>query len=181
MNNNLLEKFFLEATQRFNFLESEFEYKLIAKGVENIDDPQDAYAFVQYLGSRVGIEIYWYFASAAIGIALVEITKENEFPDRRRFWGKGKDEARAIKLHTLAKMLGKENSYVLKELGSTKLVHIKRREKVISKNLGTVLEKLAQILRNIAQNILLGDTSIFPKVQKYQGELLRKEYPALFK
>jgi hypothetical protein len=180
MNKNLPEKFFLETTQEFNFLESEFGYKLVSKDVENIDDPQDAKAFVRYLSSKVGIEIYWYFASAAIGIALVEITKANEFPGRRRFWGKMSDEARAIKLHTLAKMQGKENSFVLKELRSTKPVHIKKREKVIGENLGSVLENLSQILKNIAQNILLGDTSIFPKVQKYEEELLRKEYPALY-
>lgn len=54
---------------------------------------------------------------------------------------------------------------------------IKKRGKLIDKNLGAVLENLARVLQDEAKDILLGDTSIFARVQKFESELLKKEYP----
>jgi hypothetical protein len=169
--------FFRETKNAFQYLETDLNYRFISSDIENREHYPDTFAFVRYLGKKVGIEVYWYFASAAIDIALVEIAKEGEFPEKKRFWGESRGEAKAINLHTLMDMLGKSDLFMLRKLRVTKLSEVKKREKIIRENLSDVIENLAQILREQAKDILLGDTSIFSEVQKYESELLTKEYP----
>ncbi len=180
MNIKSAEEFFHETKKAFQYLERDLNYRLISSEIENTEHYPDSFAFVRYLGERIGIEVYWFFAAAAIDIALVEITKIGEFPQKKRFWGESRGEARAISLHTLMDMLGKGDLYMIRKLRATKLSDVKKREKVICEKLRDVMENLAQILREQATDTLLGDTTIFSDVQKHEEKLLRKEYPAQF-
>jgi len=177
MNEDTINKFFQETQQIFKFLETEFGCKLVSSGIENKDYYPDAMAFVRYAGRKVGIQISWFFQTAAMNIALVDLPKTNEFPSKMRFWGESRGGARAINLYTLADMYGKSSEFLLKSLRSTKMSDIKKRGKIIDENIRGVLENLAMILQKQAHDILAGDTSIFSEVQKHQEELIKKEYP----
>ncbi len=180
MNNDAVSNFFQETRKAFKYLEVDFGYKFISSKIENREHYPDAIAVLRYVGNKIGIEVYWYFASAVINVVLVELLKENEFPLKKRFWGEDGGEAKAIKLHTLVEMKGKGDVFILKRMRSTKLSDIKKREKTINDNLSSVIENLAKILREQAQGILLGNTSLFPDMQKYEEELLKKAYPSLY-
>ena len=177
MNNYAINNFFQEARKVFKYLEDDFGYKFASSPVENVEFYPDTIAVVRYVSTKIGIEVYWYFASAVISVALIELLKENEFPNKRDFWGDNQGEARAIKLQTLLDMIDKSDKLVLKKTRSTMMQDIKKRGKLIDKNLGAVLENLARVLQDEAKDILLGDTSIFARVQKFESELLKKEYP----
>lgn len=177
MRKELLEKFYTETKRSFKFLEADYGYKLISAGMENENYYPDTISVVRYLGKKIGVEIYWYFASAVIGVAITEVTRENQFPPEKRFWGKSRGEARAINLHTFADMLGKSDLFILKKLRSTKMSDVKKRGKVINENLRGVLENLAEILQAEAKDILLGDTTIFSAVQELELESQKKIHP----
>jgi len=172
-----VEEFFRETKRAFRYLETEFNYELVSSDIENQEHYPDTFAFARYLGRTVGVEVYWYFASAGIGIALIEIIEEGKFPQKKQFWGESRGEAKAINFHTLMKMQGKGDLCILRKLSTTKLSEIKKREKIIRENMRGILENLAQNLREQAEDILLGDTSSFSKVQDYEEELLESEYP----
>jgi hypothetical protein len=180
MNDSIVDNFFQETRRAFKYLEVDFGYKFISSTIENKEYYPDTVAVVPYMDKKIGIEIYWYFASAVIDIALIEMLKANEFPHNKSFWGENEGEARAIKLHTLLDMRGKSDLLVLKKIRSTKMSDIKKRGTLIRGNLAAVIENLAQVLREQASDILLGDTTIFSEVRKYEEKLLRKEYPAHF-
>ena len=54
--------------------------------------------------------------------------------------------------------------------------YIKKREKIIRENMPGVLQGLACATKNIAEDILKGDSSIFTEVMNYYEELLKKQY-----
>ncbi|MDP1624659.1 MAG: hypothetical protein Q8L64_02710 [bacterium] len=177
MKKESTELFFQEVIKYFQYLVSDFNYNLISTDIENTDYYPDTVAIVRYLGNKVGLEVYWYLASSVISVALIEIIKEGDFPYKKRFWGKSSGEARAIKLHTLIDMAGKDDELMLKKPRSTKASDVKKRRTMIDEKLSNLVKNLADVLHEQAHDILAGDTSIFSQVQKYEEEILKKEYP----
>ena len=171
-----IENFLAETKRVFRFLETDFGYKLIFADMQHEGYYPDALAVVQYLGRNVGVEIYWYFASAVIDVAFVEIIKVGQYPEKKRFFGKSSVGAAAIGLHSYLKYQQKESLYLLKRMSSRKMSDIKKRAVLIQENLTTVLENVAGIVLEQTKEILLGDTSIFPTIQAYEEELIRKSY-----
>jgi hypothetical protein len=174
--NQEIEYFFAETKRIFRFLETDFGYKLIFADMKHENYYPDSVAVVQYLGGKVGIEIYWYFASAVIDVAFVEIMKVGEYPEKKRFFGRSSVGAAAIGLHTYLEYRQKDSLYLLKKMSSRKMSDIKKRGSIIQNNLSTVLENIAGILLEQAKDILLGDTSIFPLIQEYEEESIKKRY-----
>jgi hypothetical protein len=181
MNNGMVENYFQETRNAFKYLELDFGYKLISSAIENKEYYPDTVAVVPYMGKKISVEVYWYFASAVINVALIELLKANEVPHNKNFWGAKKPgEARAIKLQTLLDMRGESDLLMLKKIRSTKMSDIKKRGILIRENLSAVMKNVAQVLREQAHDVLLGDTTIFSDVQEHEEKLLRKEYPAHF-
>ena len=69
---------------------------------------------------------------------------------------------------------------MLNKIRSTKMADIKKRGIIIREDLSAVMKNVAQVLREQAYDVLLGDTTIFSDVQKHEEKLLRNEYPAHF-
>jgi len=164
------EMYFREVKNSFHYLVSDFDYQLISTDIENADDYRDSVAIVRYLSSKVGLEVYWYLASSVIGISLIKVKKEGYFPYKKRFWGKSREEASAITLNSLIGMAGKGNVLILNKYISTKASDVNIRRKMIEENISDIVKNVAEVLLEQANDILAGDTSIFPKVQKYEEE-----------
>jgi hypothetical protein len=95
MNGDVLERFISETVETFKFLEVEYGYRMVSKEIENKNYFPDAEAVVRYADSRIGIEVFWYFASSIIGVAFMKL-QNGRFPD-----GRSKD-ALVINLYDLA-------------------------------------------------------------------------------
>lgn len=169
-NNDIVQKFVLNATSAFGFLENEYGYKVITTGIENESYFPDAQVVVRYVNSMVGVEVFWYFASAIMGVAFSKL-QNSEFP-------KNAKDASIVNLYALASFLsqGKEDMFILKDLYDNTFPKIKKRERIINERMNEVLENLALGVKKYALNIIAGETSLFPEVQKYQVELINRKY-----
>ena len=172
----LLQKFVLEACSKFAFLE-ELGYKKTEGKIVAPEDLRDTNMVVQYIGKSVGVEIYWYFSSAEIGVAFFEL-QNGQLPEKKIFFGKLENASKAISLYNLAMYLGQwdEELFLLKFSKNSYYSEIKKREKVINERLSEVLQGLSCATRKYATNIINGDTSVFNDVMKYYGEKMKEWY-----
>jgi len=154
-------------TDAFSFLEKQHGYKLKLTNIENIEYFPDAEAVVKYVSSNIEIEVFWYFASAVVGVVFIEL-KNGDFPSGKL------NIVNLINLYSLLGYLnqGKDNTMLLKDTQSITISKIKKREKIINENMKGVLENLAEAVRTNAIDIITGDTTIFAAVQKYQIGLM---------
>jgi len=173
----MLQKFISEVNLKFAFLE-EYGYKKIEGNIENEDYYPDSEVVVKYIGNSVGVEIYWYFAGANIGVIFFEL-QNGEIPAKKNFFGESKDTSRAINLYTLAKYLDKWDNklFLLDEVDDVTIPKIKKREEEIKENMSGILDGLSTAVIKLAANIISGDTSIFKDVMHYQRELIKKQFP----
>ena len=81
----IVQKFFTEAKKAFLFLES-CGYRYQSENLEHPDEYRDSQAVVKFISETVVVEISWYFAGAAIGVAFVE-TENRKIPAKRVFFG----------------------------------------------------------------------------------------------
>lgn len=172
----LLQKFVLEVYSKFAFLE-ELGYKKTEAKILDPEDFRDTNMVVQYIGKSVGVEIYWYFSSAEIGVAFFEL-QNGQLPEKKIFFGKLENASKAISLYNLAMYLGQwdEELFLLKFSKNSYYSEIKKREKVINERLSEVLQGLSCATRKYATNIINGDTSVFNDVMKYYGEKMKEWY-----
>jgi len=170
-----VQEFIDEVTLKFAFLE-EYGYHKIAGRVENADYFPDSEVVVKYVGKSIGVEIYWYFAGANIGVVFVEL-KNGELPTKKVFWSEINDASRAINLYSLAGLLNKldDKSFLLKEVDNVYVSKIKKREELIRENMTGVIDGLSAAVRKFASSIIKGDTSVFKEVMDYQSLLVKKE------
>lgn len=173
----IVQKFINEVNQKFLFLEKTFGYKKVDGSVENQDYYPDSQVVVKYIGNSVGVEVYWYFAGANIGVVFVEL-HNGEIPMKRIFFGDSRDASRAINLYTLARFLNNwdDKVFLLKDIDNVTIPKIKKREKVIKENMSGVVEGLSTAVSKLAVSIISGDTSTFKDVMDYQSELIKKQY-----
>ncbi len=110
MDDDVVKRFISETIEAFEFVEFEYGYKIIWKGTENPNYFPDAEAVVRYTHSKIGIEVFWYFASSVIGVAFIKL-EDGKFPD-----SKCKDPL-IINLYALADYLshGKDKMFLLKD------------------------------------------------------------------
>jgi len=173
----IVQEFISEVTRKFKFLENDYGFKKTEGKINNQNYYPDAEAVVRYVGKYIGIEVYWYFAGANIGVAFIEL-KDGEIPAERVFWGEPKDCSRAISLYALAGFLKQreDNLFLLKDIDNVTNSKIKKREKVINGNMTGVIEGLSSAVKKLAPIIITGDISIFTDVMYYQSELIKKQY-----
>ena len=172
----IVQQFITEVNMKFAFLEI-YGYKKIEGEIKNADYYPDTEVVVKYIGESVGVEIYWYYAGANIGVVFVEL-QNGEIPARKIFFGESKDTSRAINLYSLARYLNKwENKlFLLKDVDNVTIPKIKKREKVINENMSGIIDGLSTAVSKLAACIISGDTSIFKDVMDYQSELIKKQY-----
>lgn len=134
----IVQKFIVEVNQKFAFLE-EHGYKRVEAKIENQDYYPDSEAVVKYIGKSVGIEVYWYFAGANIGVVFAEL-RNGEIPVRKIFFGESNDASRAINIYTLAGYLNiwDDKAFLLKDVDIVTIPKVKKREKVIKENLSGI-------------------------------------------
>jgi hypothetical protein len=176
--NNTIQRFTHIAGQAFSFLEKEYSYNKIDVDVENKEYYPDARAVVRYIGQNVGVEVYWDFAPAIIGVVFTKL-QNGEFPTRRTFVEGYHDRPNSINIYALAQVLLLDNNsvFLLKDTDIVTLPKIKSREKTIKYKMEDVLENLAKFVIKYAHDIITGNTSIFLEVIRYQTELTRRQYP----
>ena len=172
----LPQKFVLEACSKFAFLE-ELGYKKTEGKIVAPEDFRDTNMVVQYIGKSVGVEIYWYFAGANIGVVFFEL-QNGELPENKFFFGESNDASKAISLYYLARYLGQwdDELFLLNDVEKVTYTKIKKREKVINERMSEVLQGLSCATRKYATNIINGDTSVFNDVMKYYGEKMKEWY-----
>src|SRR6185437_15142113 len=76
-----VEMFFQQTAEAFRFFEQQYGYRRQEGFVESSEDYRDTIARIRYVGSRVGMEIWWYFAGASIGVAFIELLQPGVFPE----------------------------------------------------------------------------------------------------
>jgi hypothetical protein len=169
--NETIEKFISETIEQFRFLENKNGFKVIVSGIENGNYFPDSEAVVKYVSSKVEIKVFWYFASAVIGVVFVEL-KDGKYPNNKV------EEAKTINLYSLVNFLfpGENELFLLKDTNLVTMPKIKKREKIINDNMHEVISNLSLAVKKYASTILLGDTSIFDDVMKYQVEVIKKQY-----
>jgi hypothetical protein len=152
MDNELIDQFFNETLVQFEFLEKEHGYKMVERRIRADDHFPDSEAIVQYISPLISIEIFWYFASAVIGVVFIRIEK-----------GKIPNNPDIINLYELANYLseGKEDMFLLKDTLNVQISKIKMREKLINKDLKGIVENIAAGTRRYATNLIQGDTALF--------------------
>lgn len=170
-----IQKFITEVYQKFSFLENEYGYKKVDGNIENQDYYPDSQVVVKYISKSVGIEVYWYFAGANIGVVFFELSN-GKIPVKRIFFGESSDASKAINLYTLARYLNKwdDKAFLLKDVDNVSIGQIKKREKEINENISGIIDGLSIAVNNLATSIIAGDTSVFMDVMNYQSELIKK-------
>ncbi len=168
--------FIFQVEKDFKFLE-EMGYKRIESIINNNDYYPDEEVVIRYVSKSIGVEIFWYFAGANIGVAFIELCN-GEFPDKKVFFGECKEASKAINLYTLSNYMNKCDNelFLLKDVDNNSVTKIKQREKIILENMSGVIDGLSIAVRNLARSIIDGDTSDFEDVMEYQAELLKKLY-----
>jgi hypothetical protein len=172
----LVQRFLSEVHRHFAFLESDYGYSRVESGLREAQYYRDANARVRYAGAAVGVEVYWYFAEAAIDVAFYELVN-GTFAEHYSFIGEPWARSIATKLRTLAGFLNKDDSdlFLLRGIddpypaGRSR----KRRQQVIDENLDGVVAGLAAATKGVAVDIITGDTSMFADVLLYYTKLQR--------
>lgn len=172
----IIQNFINEVYTKFSFLEEAYGYRKVDGNVENQDYYPDTQVVVKYISKSIGVEVYWYFAGANIGVVFVELSN-GKFPAKRIFFGESNDAFRAINIYTLAKYLKQEDdkTFLLKDIDNVTIPKIKKREKIIKENMSGIIDGLSNAVNNLAIKIINGDTSIFKDVMCYQNELINKQ------
>lgn len=170
-----LSQFYAQVSEAFAFLTTTYGYRLHAQRAEDLEYAQDARASVSYLGERVEVSIEWAFAEASIDVVFTELQIEKVSPKQRSFADdKLKDAARAISLRTLAEHLGHADDPDLPPRGYDGRVTNKRFKR-LQADLRGVLDGLARATERYADDIVRGDTAVFPEVMRAYTEKLRAE------
>lgn len=174
--NQIINNYFKKSGDIFKFLETDFDYIRTGSEIKNESYYPDAEAILNYSGNKVAIKVFWNFAGALIGVVFIEL-QNGQLPEKISFWGNG-DYGRAISLYSLINVINTEESkhFLLKNYYSVMFRDIKKREKIINENMEQVLENLAIMTKKYALDVLRGDTSIFPKIQAYEEELMKQNY-----
>lgn len=172
----IVQKFITEVNLKFAFLEG-YGYKKIEGEIKNADYYPDSEVVVKYIGKSVGIEIFWYFAGANIGVTFFEL-QNGEIPLKKVFFGELNNASMAIDIYSLAEYLNKwdDKLFLLKDVDNVTFAKIKKREKVINENMSGVIDGLSTAVSKLAGSIINGDTSIFKDVMDYQSKLIKKKY-----
>lgn len=173
------QKFISEVYSKFAFLE-EFGYKKLEGKLEGPEDIRDTIIVVPYIGKSVGVEVFWYFAGAKIGVIFFELQK-GQLPDKKFFFGEPTGASKAIDIYNLVGYSGQwdDELFLLKDLDNPYFSKIKKRQKVINESMSEVLQGLACATRKYAANIINGDTSVFKDVMKYYGEKMKEWYGSM--
>lgn len=172
----IVQKFITKVNLSFEFIER-YGYKKIEGEIQSADYYPDSEVVVKYIGKSVGIEIFWYFAGANIGVVFFEL-QNGEIPLKKIFFGEPIDASRAINLYSLAEYLNKRDDklFLLKDVDNVTFAKIKKREKVINENMSGIIDGLSTAVSKLAVSIINGDTSIFKDVMDYQTKLIKKQY-----
>ena len=182
--------FYEEVKQQFSFLQ-DYGYSFYDNTIRDQSYYRDTTAIVQYIGETIGIEIYWYFAGARIGVAFKE-AKKHEFPKESIFfyYSSLKEPldlaiSRGITLNDFVNYIGEcDNPLLLLKYGKDGHYetrrHVNARAKIINENLSGVISGLAKATHELAIDIIKGDSSIFPEIMKYHTDSLKKIYPEQF-
>lgn len=117
MDDHQIAVFFEKTQETFRFLEQEYGYHHLDNFVHDRDYWRDTSAVTRYLGSRVGVKIWWYFADAGIGVTFVEIVQPGVFPALASLYPTTRQRAKAINLTSLVEMQGALDNpdFLLKE------------------------------------------------------------------
>ncbi|MGH9825007.1 MAG: hypothetical protein ACREDR_17390 [Blastocatellia bacterium] len=161
--------------KHFSFLESEYSYKVEGLLLLDSEYPKDARAVMRYIGC-VGVEIQMSLGGIAVGLYELE---NGRIPEKVSFYG---DEgyARAINLDSLVRTVtGGAVRSPLPELpyhisNAEMYRRVQKRSELIRTKMSEIIEAYADRLKRYGSEILKGDTSIFPTVQKNHSEFFER-------
>ena len=168
MNEQQIESFFVEVGEIFQFLELDYNYQRLDEYIKHPNDWRDIVAQSRYVSTSVGVEVWWYLADAAIGVAFVELQQPGVFPASVSFYPQLNSLVpKAINLSTLAEMQGVLNDpdFLLSDVDNTR--KYKKRVKLIENNRRDIVVGLARAVQRYAHAILKGDITMFPEVMNY--------------
>lgn len=171
----IVQKFITEVNQRFAFLK-EYGYQKVECKVKSQDYYPDSEAVVKYISKTVGIEVYWYFAGANIGVVFFEL-QNGKIPAKMIFFGETNNASRAINLYTIARYYNKleDKDFLLNDVDNVTIAKIRIREKIIRENMPGIINGLSNAVNKLAKNIIVGDTSIFKEIMNYQSKIIKKD------
>jgi hypothetical protein len=157
-----IREFETKTIEAFHFLEKEYGYKRKKLKRKYFDYPGERTVSIQYFSKNVAVEIDWYIGDGNMAVGLYELQK-GKIPENVSFYGH-EGYARGINLDSLIGMItkGKVKSPIPRGL--------EKAVEMIRTDMGGILETFADRLKKYAHEILKGDTTIFPQVQKYHRE-----------
>lgn len=178
---NSVDPFIKIVGETFRFLEKEYGYvqcvpeKRCFPGTQTI-----AVVGVTYVQKTLGIRIEWHRVDAQISIVLIELD-HGQIPEKYSPFYGHKGYARAISLRALMAVVTDETvKDPLPETPGPKSRYINKifqqRKKRIEEDMAEVLQTYASWLQEYASDILHGDTSSFPAVQRYSRKKLERQY-----
>jgi len=164
---------------KFKFLEDDYHFQ---RGIlEKIDFQyvKDQKVRIVYYSGIICIVIEWYLIESNIGIGIIELNK-GKIPEKYSYYDN--KFFRAIGLSDLVEYKSKGTiKNPLPQAGgklTTKQITKawKEREQLINNEMENLLDKYSLFLKEYASEVLKGDLSMFPIIQKFSKDKISNDY-----
>jgi hypothetical protein len=167
------ETFFKATAEAFRFLEERYGYRRLEGFLQSANDGRITTARIRYVGSQMGVEIWWSPANARLGVVYIELQQSEVFPHTWSLIEGLPNTARAVSLYELAEMAGRSDDpdFLVKDLDYPRKHN--KRAKMLETRMQDVLAGLARATQTYASDILQGDTTLFPEVMAYATSKVR--------
>jgi len=159
----------------FHYLEVDYKYQRSEIVINDPESSRDIKVTIQYLGKTVGVVVAWFVGEHNIVVGIYEL-HNGAIPEKVSFYGDS-GFYRAINLNSLCKMIsnGDIEPPIPELTPNLKLKEMYRRADIsadiLRHNMGGVIKILAERLKKYGDRILIGDISIFPKVQEFHKKI----------
>jgi hypothetical protein len=169
--NPKIDRFSELVLKEFAFLEIEHGYTINNLEKLDFEYPKDMSVRLLYTSKFIAIDVRWYLMNASMGVGLYEM-KDGSLLPKYSFYG---DEGygKAIDLNMLVE-------YKTKGLIKNPLLEVGKRgawikrDKLINDKMGELLHTYAQWLKEYANEIIKGNTTIFPEIHELSMSKLEK-------
>jgi hypothetical protein len=163
---------FVQGTEAFRFLETDYGFTPIAQKLEYLNDFRDTQAHLTYAGEAMGVAIGLNFGSGNLDVTFRKISQPRWFPDTASAEDYASKHTIYMPLYDLIRFQGaeKDSDLLLGDLWNLYESKCKKRNALLAANLRGVLDSLARATVRYGDAALRGDSSQFADVRAYYEE-----------
>lgn len=160
---------FIQTTEAFRFLETDYGYTPIAQKLEYLNDFRDTQANLTYAGEVMGVAIGLNFGSGNLDVTFRKISQPRWYPNSLSAEDFATKQPIYMPLYDLIRFQGaeKDSDLLLGDLWNLYESKCKKRNALLATNLRDVLDGLARATVRYGDVVLRGDFSQFSAVKDY--------------